>query len=519
MYRVGRQGGWGAGPTDVSAGAPVAGAPSNERSPCVNPDRDGRVNTLATPCDRPSEHSTTGRAEQNPWTAASWSIAGGVALVLVVQIGSAASVRDRTAALRGVLAEGHAVAAQLERRIGYGGLVHDFKNYVLRPDEDRYRTSALANAEEALALLERLRASADRLGIDARLTHTREMIESYAARLERVRDLSANGRDPGFVDERVRFDDQPALQEVELVIAALDGAIDARLLELQRHGTLTTLLSTAGTAALGALLVAAVARRQRRHAEALGALADSLAESNVGLARANTALGQFAGIVSHDLKTPLRHINVFGALIVEDRDDAEAVERHVDGTSRLVGQMESMVDSLLDFTRAGFAQPRVERFELAALLAGIERDLHPELERGRAHLELDVELDETVLADPELLTRVFANLIGNSLKYARAETPARIVVRAGLEDGRLVCSVTDNGIGIDARFAEQIFEPLQRLHGPQSPYTGVGIGLSLARSIVESHGGSIRLDTDVTDGTRIVFSLPHARRAARGEAA
>lgn len=456
-------------------------------------------------------------ARHHPWAATLWLIACGVVIVLATQLWSAVGVVSRTAELRRVLSGSHAAAALLERRIGYGGLVHDFKNYVLRPDEDGYRTSALAGAEEALVLLRRLRESAGSIGIDARLTRTREMIESHAARLER--ELSASGRDPRFIDERVRFDDQLALQEVALLVEQLDAAVDGRLVELQRRGTMTTLLSTAGTASVGGILVGLVMRRQRRHAEALAALAAILAASDAGLARANTSLGQFAGIVSHDLKTPLRHTNMLSELILEDRNDAVAVKHHVRGINRLVGQMGSIIESLLDYTRTGFAQPRSEAIDLVSLLAGIERDLGPELRRGNARLELDIDLDVEPRADPELLTRLFTNLIGNSLKYARTGTPARVLVHAEVDGGRTVCSVTDNGIGIDSRFAEKIFEPLQRLHGPHSAYEGVGIGLSLARSIVESHGGSIWLDTDVVQGTRITFSLPHAARIEPGAAA
>ena len=439
--------------------------------------------------------------------------------MLATQLWSATGVAERTAELRQVLSEGHAAASLLERRIGYGGLVHDFKNYVLRPDEDGYRTSALADAEAALVQLERLRRSAERIGIDAPLTRTREMIVSYAERLERVRELSVNGHDPRFVDERVRFDDQPALHEVNRVVARLDAAIDVRLAALQRQGTITTVLSTAGTAALGVLLFGLAAHRQRRHAEEAGRLAATLATINADLTKANTSLSQFAGIVSHDLKTPLRHINVLSTFITEDRDDVEAVGRHLDDINRQVLQMDSIIESMLDFTQTGFTQPRLEAIDLAPLLADIEREMRPELDRGDARIEFDVELDDPVTADPALLTRVLSNLIGNSLKYARAEVAARIVVRAEVDGERAVFSVTDNGIGIEARFAEKIFEPLQRLHGPQSSYEGVGIGLSLAQSIVESHGGSIRLDTDFADGTRITFSLPHAPRAERKAAA
>ena len=103
---------------------------------------------------------------------------------------------------------------------------------------------------------------------------------------------------------------------------------------------------------------------------------------------------------------------------------------------------------------------------------------------------------------------MFSNLIGNSLKYARSDVPPRVKITSHAADGWIDFSISDNGIGIDPRYAEQIFKPMQRLHGPQSEFEGFGLGLSLVQAIIEGHGGSIRLDTEFEDGARFVFRLP-----------
>ena len=446
------------------------------------------------------------------------TLALAVLVVLGVQVWLAARDAQRTAELRGALSESHSIASRLERRIGYGGLIHDFKNYVLRPDEDRYRRDAHENARRALAHLERLNANAAEFGIDARLERTREMIESYAARLERVRELASNGRDPGFIDERVRFDDAPALEEVEHLLETLDASVDARLAELERHGAFAAVLGTAGTVGLVALFVGVSARRRRRHVASMRALNAELTASNAELARANVSLGQFAGIVSHDLKTPLRHIELASSMMVEDADDPAALGECADILGRSVVRMDGIIDSLLDFTKTGFALPRSEELDVRDLLERLRAELAAEPAADGASIELDVALEPgtRVRADPGLLGRVFSNLVGNSLKYARDGVPARVLVRAELADGTgpdaggITFSVADEGIGIEPRFAAKIFEPLERLHGP-GRYEGVGIGLSLARSIVEGHGGRIWLDAERVGGARIAFSLPAAR--------
>ena len=452
------------------------------------------------------------------------------ALALVCQLALAASEARRTAELRDALSRSHALAGALERRIGYGGLIHDFKNYVLRPDETGYRRAAREDAAAALDLVGRLDASAAEFGLDADLGDTREMIESYAARLRTVGELSAAGLDPGVVDERVRFDDTRALLEVERLITTIDASIEARLVELERRGALGSAAGTGITAGLGLLCIALVNRRQRRHSAALRTLLDELRTSNAELERANLSLSQFAGIVSHDLKTPIRHVELAGAMMADERDDADVVEEGVSIVRRSARRMDSIVDGLLDFTKTGFARPRAAELDVLGFLEGVRTELAGEERAAGARIELDaaVEPGTRVRADPVLLTRVLSNLVGNSLKYARDGVPPRIVIGVALAQGAapdaegIEFSVADDGIGIDPRFAERVFEPLERLHPADDRYGGVGIGLSLAKSIVEGHGGRIRLDTRYTGGARVVFGLPGARVIlphARAEAA
>lgn len=467
--------------------------------------------SVAATSRRPVTSSSTTRPTRRrapDWSTTLWAVGGSVLVLLVVQGWSALHLTRSTTELHSILSESRLVAMEFERRIGYGGLIHNFKNYVLRPREERYRTLALRDAERALHLLDRLEESAEGLGVDVSLTNTRRMIEFYSERLAQVRELAVNNLSARAVDLRVRYDDQPALQEVNSATSLLERAIEGRVETLQRREAMITMSSTAITAILGATLVGFVGLRKQRYTSELDVLFDALVKSNDELQGANASLNRFAGIVSHDLKTPLRHMSILGEFIREDRDDHEAVDAHLDTLERQASKMALIVDSLLDFTETAFNEPRVGTVDLEQLFRSVKRDLEPELEKGNASIESEIELDGPIRADPELLSRVFCNLIGNSLKYARPGVPARIVVRAVTDGERTVITVTDNGIGIEKRFARKIFEPMQRLHGPHSGYEGVGIGLALVRSIVESHGGAIWLDTDFVDGTRIGFSLP-----------
>ena len=151
-----------------------------------------------------------------------------------------------------------------------------------------------------------------------------------------------------------------------------------------------------------------------------------------------------------------------------------------------------------------------------------EVDLDATLDAGLANLAAAIEETKAeivrpeqplprIVGDPTLLALLWQNLIGNAMKFRKADTVARIVIEyergSGNHEGDWFFSVADNGIGIEKEFADKVFVLFQRLHGRDS-YSGTGIGLAICRKIVEFHGGAIWIDTAYTGGTRFRFHLP-----------
>jgi signal transduction histidine kinase len=225
------------------------------------------------------------------------------------------------------------------------------------------------------------------------------------------------------------------------------------------------------------------------------------------LARSNAELEQFAYVASHDLQEPLRKVASFCQLLerrykgqLDERAD-QYIDFAVDGAKR----MQQLINDLLAFSRVG----RTSGAELAPTPLGavVERAL-ADLESALAESDAAVEVGElpTVRGDASLLALVFQNLIGNAVKF---RSDAALVVRIAAErDGdEWTISCSDNGIGIDAEYAERVFVIFQRLH-PKDEYAGTGIGLAMCRKIVEHHGGRIWLDPDGGPGTTFRFTLP-----------
>ena len=239
------------------------------------------------------------------------------------------------------------------------------------------------------------------------------------------------------------------------------------------------------------------------------------AERNVALDRSNQELEQFAYVASHDLQEPLRKVTSFVQLLqqrYEGQLDARADEYigfAVDGASR----MQQLISDLLAFSRVGRNADRFQLTPLDETIGSALDNLDIALRETSAVVNVPPDLPE-VVGDPILLTSLWQNLIGNSLKF-RSEVAPRIDIGLRSRGGLWLLSVSDNGIGIEPRFADKVFVIFQRLHG-RDAYPGTGIGLALCKKIVEFHGGHIWLDAEASNGTRICFTLPVARREITG---
>jgi signal transduction histidine kinase len=225
------------------------------------------------------------------------------------------------------------------------------------------------------------------------------------------------------------------------------------------------------------------------------------------LERSNADLEQFAYVASHDLQEPLRKVASFCQLLQRryqgrlDERGEKYIAFAVDGAKR----MQVLINDLLTFSRVGRPAGESVIVDTGEVLAAAIGNLESAIDYTGAEITHG-ELPK-VRGEASLLTAVFQNLINNAIKF-RGEQPPRVRVEAERDGGEWVFSVSDNGIGISAEYAERVFVLFQRLH-TRSAYPGTGIGLAMCRRIIEYHGGRIWLDTTATDGeTRFSFTLP-----------
>jgi PAS domain S-box-containing protein len=224
------------------------------------------------------------------------------------------------------------------------------------------------------------------------------------------------------------------------------------------------------------------------------------------LERSNAELAEFAYVASHDLSEPLRTITNYLRLLrrrhgEELASEADAyVGRAIDGAERL----HTLIEDLLSYSRAGRSERPPQPVDISAVVATIAASATAARE-PRPSIEWD-DLP-TVPGEERQLTQLLQNLISNAIKFVPPGTVPEVHVSCERGDADWRIAVDDNGIGIDPASAERIFGMFQRLHS-RDAFPGTGIGLAIARKVVEGHGGRIWAEPRPGGGTRMLFTLP-----------
>lgn len=237
-------------------------------------------------------------------------------------------------------------------------------------------------------------------------------------------------------------------------------------------------------------------------------------ERTAQLETANKELEAFSYSVSHDLRAPLRHIDGFASMLTAHSSASldDKGRRYVKVIIESAQRMGRLIDDLLSFSRHGRSELRRIPVNLNNVVEEVRRLLQPEA-AGR-NISWRVGPLPQVSGDLAMLHQVFANLLGNAIKYTRPRTEAVIEVGAQTNaDGEEVIFVRDNGAGFDPKYAERLFGVFQRLHS-ESEFEGNGVGLANVRRIIVRHGGRTWAEGKVDEGATFYFTVPDSTGVA-----
>jgi PAS domain S-box-containing protein len=231
-----------------------------------------------------------------------------------------------------------------------------------------------------------------------------------------------------------------------------------------------------------------------------------IARRTAQLEAANQELEAFSYSVSHDLRSPLRHIAGFSRILVNEfgaRMDSEA-RAHLQSIESAVDRMGQLIDGLLKMATLGRHALRPRHTELNPIVDEIVSQLQPEC-AGR-EVEWRITPLPTLECDPVLMRQVLQNLLHNALKYTRGRSRAIIEVNSIQQDGQPpVIFVRDNGAGFDLKYAEKLFGVFQRFHS-KNEFEGTGVGLATVYRILQKHGGTIWAEAEVNQGATFYFA-------------
>ena len=230
------------------------------------------------------------------------------------------------------------------------------------------------------------------------------------------------------------------------------------------------------------------------------------------LADANRELEAFAYSVSHDLRAPLRAIDGFSKILLEDYSDSLDAEgnRLLNVVCENTDKMAQLIDDILSFSRMRRNEMSGMEIDISPLVNEIVMEL--EQTTGGRNIEWRIDDLETVFGDAAMIKVALKNLIGNAVKYTKKKDPAIIEIGISNDGGAtrpnfVTFFIQDNGAGFNMKFADKLFGVFQRLHGPDE-FEGTGAGLAIVQRVIERHGGSVRGVGEIEKGSTFYFSLP-----------
>ena len=251
--------------------------------------------------------------------------------------------------------------------------------------------------------------------------------------------------------------------------------------------------------------------RQRRDEAAIfqlnAELEQRVVQRTTELETAIYDLENFNYSASHDLRIPLRAVDGFSKILLDDYSERldEEGRRLLNVVRDNTKRMAQLIDDMQAFCRTGRTVTVHTQVNMDELVHEVVEELKPAI-AGR-ELKLEIHNLPPVLADLDMIRWVIVNLLSNAIKFTRPKSTTLIEVGAKTGDKEIIYYVKDNGVGFDMQYANKLFGVFQRLHGP-TEFEGTGIGLAMVKRIITRHGGRVWAEGKVNEGATIYFALP-----------
>ena len=396
--------------------------------------------------------------------------------------------------------------------LGYGGAIHEFKNFVLRGDIERLPIIREEYADALLAI-EQFRHLSENALEDAALDNLAVTLRHYQRNLELAAQLHEQGLTPTEIDKRVRINDSPAVDAVHQLESSVrdsmlraDQHTQATVNNLSRGGLIIGLLAIFNLSTLALIIV--LSHRQ----------AKALERSNEGLERASEAKTRFLANMSHELRTPMTGVIGLVNMLRSTRLDEEQ-KKLVDTLDCSGSSMTQIINDILDVTKIESGKLEIDPapaspakvcrkvealYSSAAMAKGLD-----------LLIEIDAELEGNFWIDDMRLNQVIGNLVSNAIKFTGS---GHIKLVASIADDELHFAVQDTGIGIDKEAQARIFDRFSQADSSTTrKFGGTGLGLTISREIAERMNGRLTLTSQPGHGTEFALHVPARSAPNLGE--
>ena len=310
---------------------------------------------------------------------------------------------------------------------------------------------------------------------------------------------------------------QPGMASSLLVPFICRGAIAGGLSAMGKLGgeafnqhdltVLTLFANQASIAFDNARLFQNLSEEKARVSQFNAELEQRVAQRTAQLEASNKELEEFSYSMSHDMRTPLRALDGFSKILLEDYsdgldDEGKRMLRVLRDNSQRVGRL---LDDILHYLSLERREMEPGPVDIAKLATGIFAELQAKVPTSRMRLEIGAL--PPAWGDNNMIREVLQNLLSNAIKFSPANGEVVIKIGGVAEINENVYSVTDRGVGFDMRYADKLFRVFERVH-PTGQYEGSGIGLAIVKRIISRHGGRVWAESKINEGTTIYFALP-----------
>lgn len=423
---------------------------------------------------------------------------------------------------------------QLQNQIGYVGLIHNFKNYMLRPKNTEYRDNAIENYSLASKQVDTLETLGTSILGKLAMPHTKGMLLAYKNRLDTLPELIQKNVSARELDKYVKYNDIPSRDEIEAVSKQLSVALNAKSLTIFNNSLRSGLLT------LTALLVTLIAivhfwfKDQREALIKSKALNKKLKNNKLDIERSqkvllnvmqdienekqaasllneqlrnkNKEMEQFIYTVSHDLKSPLVTIGGFSNNLATELS-AQLTEKQQYRFKRIienVNNMETLLGDLLELSKIVQQPVTMDDIDVNKVVEEQLLVLENLIIESKATIHIAEDL-HSINANYRLFSEVVLNLLSNTFKYRDPAKQLIVDIHTTQTKTATTLHIKDNGTGIDPKYHKLVFGIFERL----STKEGTGVGLTIVRTIMDKHKGKVSLESTLGEGCCFSVTFPN----------